>query len=111
MYINVSSLSNVSMAWTGLPDHLGGGAVVVVFDMSLSLISVVANLIVITAIKENESLLGNTFNVLLANLCFSNLVAAVFVKAFAIVYNGYAVAAGTTIHGIAFCTMYTASYR
>ena len=39
-----------------------------------------------------ESLMNNTVNVVLGNLCFANLVEAVFVKTIAVVYHGYAVA-------------------
>ena len=40
--------------------------------MTLLYSSVVLNLIVVTAIKEKESGMG-VFNIVLANLCFSNL--------------------------------------
>ena len=48
------------------------GGLVVVTDMSLAVVSVVLNLVVVTAIKEKETTIG-IVNVLLANLCLSNL--------------------------------------
>ena len=45
----------------------------VVADMTLAVFSIFANIIVITAIKEKEELLNDTFNLVLLNLCFANL--------------------------------------
>ena len=60
--------------------------------MSLAFFSILFNLVVLISIRERESLLNSTVNVVLANLCTANLVSAVFVKSIAVVYNGYAVA-------------------
>ena len=87
------------------------GALVVVLDMSLAIISVVFNLMVITSIKEKEEMLGVTFNLVLINLCSSNLLSAVMVKSISIVHNAYAVAANTTESDIAFCILYRFGYR
>lgn len=64
----------------------------VVMEMSLAFFSILFNLVVLISIRERESLLNSTVNVILANLCAANLVSAVFVKSIAVVYNGYAVA-------------------
>ena len=64
----------------------------VVMEMSLAFFSILFNLVVLISIRERESLLNSTVNVVLANLCTANLVSAVFVKSIAVVYNGYAVA-------------------
>ena len=87
------------------------GALVVVMDMSLAIISVVFNLMVITSIKEREEMLGVTFNLLLMNLCSGNLLSAVMVKSVSIVHNAYAVAANSTETDIAFCLLYRFGYR
>ena len=87
------------------------GALVVVLDMSLAIISVVFNLMVITSIKEREDMLGVTFNLVLINLCCSNLLSAVMVKSVSIVHNAYAVAANSTETDIAFCILYRFGYR
>ena len=86
------------------------GGVVVIADMSLAVCSVVVNLIVITGIKEREATIG-MFNLVLVNLCLSNLTSAVLVKSISIVHNGYAVAANTTQSNIAFCNIMIVSYR
>ena len=78
------------------------GAFVVVVDMSLAIFSVVFNLLVITSIKEREEMLGVTFNLVLLNLCSSNLLSAVIVKSISIVHNAYAVASNSTQSDIAF---------
>ena len=79
--------------------------------MSLAIVSVVFNLMVLTAIKEKEEMLGITFNLVLINLCSSNLLSAVMVKSISIVHNAYAVAANSTQSDIAFCILYTFGYR
>ena len=68
------------------------GALVVLMDMSLAILSVVFNLIVITSVKEKEDTLGMTFNLVLINLCSYNLLSAVIVKSISNVHNAYAVA-------------------
>ena len=87
------------------------GALVVVMDMSLVIFSVVFNLMVITSIKEKDEMLGATFNLVLLNLCSSNLLSAVMVKSISIVHNAYAVAANSTQSDIAFCILYSFGYR
>ena len=87
------------------------GALVVVLDMSLAIISVVFNLMVITSIKEKEEMLGITFNLVLMNLCSSNLLSCVIVKSISIVHNAYAVAATSTQSDIAFCILYSFGFR
>ena len=87
------------------------GAFVVVFDMSLAILSIVFNLMVITSVKEKENMLCVTFNLVLISLCSSNLLSAVMVKSISIVHNAYAVAANTTHSNIAFCLLYSFGYR
>ena len=48
--------------------------------MALSMVSIVCNLMVITAIREKELLLSKTFNLVILNLCLSNLANSVMVK-------------------------------
>ena len=87
------------------------GALVVLLDMSLAIVSVVFNLIVITALRERENMLGMTFNLVLINLCSSNLLSSVMVKSISIVHNAYAVASNSTQSDIAFCMLYTFGHR
>ena len=99
---DIFSFSNLNIRdWT----LMNQGALVVVMDMSLAIVSVVFNLMVITAIKEMEEMLGITFNLVLINLCTSNLLSAVMMKSISIVNNAYAVAANSTKSDIAFCIL------
>ena len=91
-------------------NYLERGGLVVIVDMLLAVSSVVLNLIVITAIKEKEATIG-MFNLVLVNMCLSNLTSAVLVKSISIVHHGYVVAANTTQSNIAFCTIMIVSYR
>ena len=87
------------------------GALVVVLDMCLAVSSIFANIIVITAIKQKEEMLSKTFNLVLLNLCSANLVGAALVKSISIVHHGYAVAANVLESEVAFCLLYTVTYR
>ena len=91
-------------------DRFQRAGVVVIVDMSLSFCSIIVNLIVINGFKENKATMG-MFNLVLGNLCLSNLTSAVLVKSISIVHNGYAVAANTTQSNIAFCNIMIVSYR
>ena len=50
------------------------GAWLVFMEMSLALVGIVLNLTVVISIREKESLMNNTVNIILGNLCFSNLI-------------------------------------
>ncbi|XP_040580188.1 uncharacterized protein [Lepeophtheirus salmonis] len=121
MFISAEVNSTVSQwiesifnKWFGNEDNVSNlsyGAILVVSEMTLTLVGIVLNLIVIISIREKESLLNSTLNIILGNLCFSNLMAAVFVKSIAIIYNGYAVASEKWSVELAFCTIHTLSAR
>ena len=55
-------------------DPTSFGAWLVFMEMSLALIGIILNLTVLISIKEKESLSNNTVTIVLANLCFANLV-------------------------------------
>ena len=101
------------MVWLGhqMTEAMIEGAVVVLSDMVLALLSVVLNLMVINALRERETLLTKTHNLVLGNICASNLLSAVLVKSISIVHHGYAVAARVTQSNIAFCMAYTMGHR
>jgi hypothetical protein len=49
--------------------------VLVLLEMGLSFAGIVSNLLIVTAVKEDDTVLqGSTLNYLLFNLCFSNLI-------------------------------------
>ena len=99
--------------WLGhtLTPAMVEGVVMVVSDMGLAIFSIVLNLMVINALREKETLLSKTQNLVLGNICASNLVSAVLVKSISIVHHGYAVAARVTKSNIAFCMLYTLGHR
>ena len=51
-------------------------------------------------------LLESNYNLLLINLCCSNVVCAVLTKSISVVHMGYAVAAGVVESHMAFCLIY-----
>jgi hypothetical protein len=49
--------------------------ILVLMEMGLSFAGIVSNLLIVTAVKEDDTVLqGSTLNYLLFNLCFSNLI-------------------------------------
>ena len=115
---NVNDTFNVSTMWENEDQrqmrfklNSSFGAWLVFMEMSLALAGIVLNMIVVISIREKESLMNNTVNVIIGNLCFSNLVAAVFVKSIAVVYHGYAIARSRWEIELAFCTVHTLTSR
>ena len=94
-------------SWT----PMNQGALVVVLDMTLAVTSIFFNIVVITALRQKQEMLSNTFNLVLLNLCSANLLSAVLVKSISIVHHGYSVAANVVTSNIAFCLLYTFSFR
>jgi hypothetical protein len=87
------------------------GGWLVFMEMSLALVGIVLNLTVLISIREKETLINNTVNVILANLCAANLISAVFVKSIAVIYHGYAVARSRWEVELAFCAIHTITSR
>ena len=92
--MNITTDNNSNETWSifeeldNLLEPQERGGLVLIIDMGLAVISVVLNLIVITAIKENQAVPG-VLNLVLGNLCLSNLTSAVLVKSNSIVHNGW----------------------
>lgn len=68
--------------------------ILVCLEMGLSFFGIVANLLIVTTLRQEETLKGSTINYLLFNLCFSNLVISFLVKPISAIYVGYAVSTG-----------------
>ena len=68
--------------------------ILVLLEMGLSFFGIVANLLIVTTLRQEETLKGSTINYLLFNLCFSNLVISFLVKPISAIYIGYAVSTG-----------------
>ena len=106
--VKIFSFPNLNISeWT----PMNQGALVVVLDMCLAIVSVVFNLMVIMSVNKKDDKLGETFSLVLTNLCSSNLLSAVMVKSISIVHNAYAVASNTTQSNIAFCVLYSFGFR
>jgi len=91
--------------------QINQGGFIVALDMCLTLFSVFFNIMVISSMRDKEEFLESNYNLLLVNLCCSNLICAIFTKSISVVHIGYAVAAAVTESHIAFCLIYTFSYR
>ena len=79
------------------------GAMIVILDMLLVIITIIFNLI--TSVKVKLGMLWDTFNIVLINLCSSNIISAVLVKSFSIVHNAYAVTANSTQSDLSMCSI------
>ena len=79
--------------------------------MTLGVIGIFVNLMVVSAIRSQDSLQEKTSNLLLANLCFSNLIVSFLVKPISAVYVAYALTTGENDVGLAFCSLYTLAFR
>ena len=84
---------------------------IVTVEMTLGVIGIFVNLMVVSAIRSQDSLQENTSNLLLANLCFSNLIVSFLVKPISAVYVAYALTTGENDVGLAFCSLYTLAFR
>ena len=85
--------------------------ILVILEMCLSFLGIVCNLLIVATVRQDESLRASTLNFLLFNLCFSNLLIAFLVKPISAIYVGYAISTGRWQVSLAFCTMYTFTYR
>ena len=79
--------------------------------MSLGVIGIFVNLMVVSAIRNQDKLQENTDNLLLANICFSNLIVSFLVKPISAVYVAYALTTEEREVGLAFCSLYTLAFR
>ena len=83
----------------------------VVMEMTIGVVGIFLNLMVVSSVRSEDSLQESTRNLLLANICFSNLVVSFLVKPISAIYVSYALSTGEWRVGLAFCTLYTLSYR
>ena len=74
--VNFTSATNMSESYSITPQDQGG--IVVIIDMFLSIFSVIMNLVVISAIRDKDNI--NMYQILIANLCISNLICCVLVS-------------------------------
>ena len=53
------------------------------------------NLLVVTTVRHHDQLMSSTTNLLLLNLCFSNLIVSFLVKPISAIYGGYSISTGS----------------
>ena len=83
----------------------------VLLEMGLAISGIISNLLVVTTVRNVDRLQSSTHNLLLANLCFSNILISFIVKPISAIYVGYAISTGQWKVGLAFCSLYTLTYR
>ena len=84
----------------------------VILEMGLSLFGIVSNLLIVNTLREeNSPLRSSTLNILLLNLCFSNLIISFLVKPICAIYIGYALSTGKNeVSNIFVSYMFTKKY-
>ena len=83
----------------------------IIMEMTLGVIGIFINLMVVSTVRSEDSLQEDTNNLLLANICFSNLVVSFLVKPISAIYVSYALSTGEWKVGLAFCSLYTLAFR
>ena len=61
----------------------------IIMEMTLGVIGIFMNLMVVSTVRSEDSLQEDTNNLLLANICFSNLVVSFLVKPISAIYVIY----------------------
>ena len=75
-------------------DRMESG-IIVLLEMGISLFGIVSNLLIVNTLRqESTPLRASTLNILLLNLCFSNLLISFLVKPICAIYIGYALSTG-----------------
>ena len=107
---NNENITSVSSEESGF-DHQQEIVFLVVMEMTIGVVGIFLNLMVVSSVRSEDSLQESTRNLLLANICFSNLVVSFLVKPISAIYVSYALSTGEWSVGLAFCSLYTLSYR
>ena len=111
---NFSTISSSSNSMSGLEELSPVNMKVVycvLLDMALSFFGILCNLLVVTTIRHHEEMQNSTTNLLLINLCFSNLLISFLVKPISAIYAGYSMSTGSWQVSLVFCSMFTMIYR
>ena len=58
-------------------------------------LGILSNLLVVTTVRHHDQLMSSTVNLLLLNLCFSNLLISFLVKPISAIYGGYSISTGS----------------
>lgn len=62
--------------------------------MTLAVVGIFVNLMIVSSVRGQDSLQQSTANLLLANICFSNLLVSFLVKPISAIYVSYALSTG-----------------
>ena len=85
--------------------------ILVMIEMISAVVGIFVNLMVFSSVRNVDHLQESTANLLLTNICLSNILISFLVKPISAVYVSYALATGEWHVGLAFCTLYTFTYR
>ncbi|XP_023336570.1 uncharacterized protein LOC111707664 [Eurytemora carolleeae] len=85
--------------------------ILVVSEMILALVGIVLNLIVVSTVRNQESLQAHMHTLLIGNIAFSNLLVSFLAKPISAIYLSYAFSIREWQVGLAFCTLYTLTYH
>ena len=87
-----------------------GTIIVVLSQMLLLLLGTLFNSILLVALRDLPDIFSSTYHVLLANICFANLISCSVLKPITTVFTGYAYAKGEEAIAFSFCQLYTFMY-
>ena len=85
--------------------------ILVMIEMVSAVIGIFVNLMVFSSVRNLDYLQESTSNLLITNICFSNILISFLVKPISAIYVSYALSTGEWHLGLAFCTLYTLTYR
>ena len=106
MYLTMAAVTEHNLDNTSLPFNLDEDddevsemnqkvVYCVLLEMALSFLGILCNLLVVTTIRHHEEMQNSTTNLLLINLCFSNLLISFLVKPISAIYAGYSMSTGS----------------
>ena len=85
--------------------------ILVMIEMMSAVIGIFVNLMIFSSVRNLDYLQESTANLLITNICFSNILISFLVKPISAIYVSYALSTGEWHVGLAFCTLYTLTYR
>ena len=108
------SVVNFSSDTTGVYSSEPGDVKIVacvLLEMLLSFLGILLNLLVFATIRHHEKMLQSTTNLLVFNLCFSNILISFLVKPISAIYAGYSLSTGNWHIRLVFCSLFTFLYN
>jgi len=85
--------------------------ILVMIEMISAVIGIFVNLMIFSSVRNLDYLQESTSNLLITNICFSNILISFLVKPISAIYVSYALSTKEWHVGLAFCTLYTLTYR